>query len=110
MGDTSVVPLADVELKFSGAMAMLAAPVTVQLRALLEPEGIVAGFAANDEIAGAAAVPLPEEPLLPPPQPISAPQPISIDTQTPVRALRAWRYTMGLRDFKRQLSVTKRRS
>jgi hypothetical protein len=52
VGLTVVEPLASVEVKVPGAMAMLVAPVTAQVSVLLAPELIVAGLAANKVITG----------------------------------------------------------
>lgn len=56
-GLTDVEPLADVEVKVPGAMAMLVAPVTDQLRMLLAPEVRVVGLAVKEVIVGAEALP-----------------------------------------------------
>jgi hypothetical protein len=55
LGLTLVDPLADVDVKLPGAMAMLVAPVVDQLSVLLDPEEIVVGFAANEPIVGLLA-------------------------------------------------------
>jgi hypothetical protein len=52
VGLTSVEPLAEVEVKVPGVMAMLAAPVVAQLRVLLEPELIDVGLAEKEVIVG----------------------------------------------------------
>ena len=52
VGLTLVEPLAAVEVKVPGVMAMLVAPVTDQLRVLLEPELIAAAMAVNEVIVG----------------------------------------------------------
>ena len=52
MGLTVVLPLADAEVKVPGVMAMVVAPVVVQLRVLLEPELMVVGFAVKELIVG----------------------------------------------------------
>jgi len=52
VGLTEVEPVALVEVKVPGVIAMEVAPVTDQERELLEPELIVVGFAANELIAG----------------------------------------------------------
>jgi hypothetical protein len=57
VGLTLVDPLADVDVKLPGVMAMLAAPVVTQFRVLLDPDVMPVGLAAKDVIAGA-------EPLL----------------------------------------------
>ena len=51
-GLTEVEPLADVDVKVPGVMAMLVAPVVTQLSVLLDPEAILAGLAPKDVIAG----------------------------------------------------------
>ena len=51
-GLTIVEPLAEVEVKEPGVMAMLVAPVTVQLSMLLEPAAMLAGPAVNESTAG----------------------------------------------------------
>ena len=48
-----VEPLADVEVKVPGVMAIEVAPVVDQLRELLEPELILVGLAVNELIVGA---------------------------------------------------------
>jgi hypothetical protein len=53
-GLTLADPLADMEVNVPGVMAILIAPVLVQLRVLLAPEFMVVGFAAKDVIAGTA--------------------------------------------------------
>jgi len=57
VGLTFVEPLANVEVNVPGVMAMLAPPVVVQLRVLLAPELMPAGFAAKELIAGIACGP-----------------------------------------------------
>jgi hypothetical protein len=52
VGLTSVEPLAEVEVKLPGVMAMLAAPVVTQLRVLLEPELMVVGLAVKEVMVG----------------------------------------------------------
>ena len=52
VGLTLVEPLADVDVKDPGVMAMFVAPVVVQLRVLLEPEVMLVGFAENESIVG----------------------------------------------------------
>ena len=46
-------PLAAVEVKVPGVMAMLVAPETDQLSLLLDPEAMLAGFAMKEAICGA---------------------------------------------------------
>jgi hypothetical protein len=52
VGLTLVEPLADVELKDPGAMAMLVAPVVAQLKELLEPSVMLVGFAVKELMVG----------------------------------------------------------
>jgi hypothetical protein len=52
VGLTLVDPLAEVEVKFPGVIAMLVAPVADQLSVLLEPEEILVGFAVKELIDG----------------------------------------------------------
>lgn len=52
-GLTFVEPLADVEVNVPGVTATLVAPETDQLKALLEPETMLAGFAAKEPMCGA---------------------------------------------------------
>ena len=56
MGLTLVEPLADVDVKVPGVMAMLVAPVVVQLSVLLEPELILVGLAVNELMVGSLGV------------------------------------------------------
>jgi len=56
-GLTLVEPLAEVEVKDPGVMAMDRAPLVAQLRVLLVPEFTVVGFAANEVIVGAEPFP-----------------------------------------------------
>lgn len=49
-----VEPLADVDVKVPGVIAMLVAPATTQLKLLPAPELILAGFAVKDVIVGTA--------------------------------------------------------
>jgi hypothetical protein len=53
VGLTLVVPVADVEVKVPGVMAMLVAPVVAQLSVLLVPELMLVGFAVKEAIVGA---------------------------------------------------------
>ena len=55
VGLTFVEPLADVDVNVPGAMAMLAAPLVVQLSVLLEPELTLAGLAVKELIVGLAS-------------------------------------------------------
>jgi hypothetical protein len=66
-----VEPLADEEVNVPGVMAILVAPVAVQLSVLLAPEFMLVGFAVKEVIAGLE--PLPDEPL----DEVDAPQPAS---------------------------------
>ena len=52
-----VEPLADVDVNVPGVMAILVAPVAVQLSVLLVPESMLVGSAVKEVIAGAAPVP-----------------------------------------------------
>ena len=52
VGLTVVEPLADVEVKVPGVMAMLVAPVVVQLSVLLEPALMLVGLAVKELIVG----------------------------------------------------------
>ncbi len=52
VGLTLVEPLAKVEVKFPGVMAIVVAPLVAQLSIALVPEFIVVGFAPNDKMAG----------------------------------------------------------
>jgi len=54
VGLTLVEPLAMADVKLPGMMAILVAPVVDQLRALLEPELIVAGLAVKEAMVGLA--------------------------------------------------------
>jgi len=56
VGLTLVDPPAEVDVKFPGVMARLAAPVAVQLSVLLEPEVMLVGFAVKELITGLLAV------------------------------------------------------
>jgi uncharacterized protein (DUF2236 family) len=53
VGLTLVEPLADVEVNVPGVMAILAAPATIQLSVLLEPEFMLVGLAAKEAMVGA---------------------------------------------------------
>ena len=55
MGLTCVEPLAEVDVNVPGVMAMLVAPVVVQLSMLLEPEGMLLGLAVKELIVGMLA-------------------------------------------------------
>ncbi|MGA3008897.1 MAG: hypothetical protein ABSD72_01420 [Terracidiphilus sp.] len=52
VGLTVVEPLADVDVNVPGVMAMLVAPLVVQLSVLLEPELILVGLAVKELIVG----------------------------------------------------------
>jgi hypothetical protein len=52
VGLTLVEPVLDVEVKVPGVMAMLVAPVVVQLSVLLEPEVTLVGLAVKESITG----------------------------------------------------------
>ena len=75
VGETEVEPLAWVEVKEPGVMAMLRAPEVDQLSVVLLPDVMVEGLAPKEEIAGTGPpVPPPPwepEPLLTPAQPLS---------------------------------------
>ena len=55
-GLTLVEPLANVDVKVPGVMAMLAAPVVTQLSTLAEPKETALGVAVKDVMTGFAAV------------------------------------------------------
>jgi hypothetical protein len=52
VGLTLVEPFADVDVNVPGVMAILAAPLVVQLSVLLEPESMLAGLAVKELIVG----------------------------------------------------------
>jgi hypothetical protein len=52
-------PLALVEVNVPGVMEMLVAPVAAQFSALVAPEFMLVGFAANEVMVGAEPVPVP---------------------------------------------------
>ena len=52
MGLTLVEPLADVDVKVPGVIAMLVAPAAAQLSMLLEPELMVVGLAVKELMVG----------------------------------------------------------
>jgi hypothetical protein len=54
-GLTVVEPVADVEVKVPGVMAMVVAPVVTQLNVLLAPELMLVGFAVKDVMVGLAS-------------------------------------------------------
>jgi hypothetical protein len=72
VGLTVVEPLAAVEVKVPGAMAMLVAPVTDQVKVLLAPELMVAALAVKEVIVGADPVPVVEPDGIVDPQPMQA--------------------------------------
>ena len=53
-GLTLVEPLAELDVKFPGAIAMLVAPVVAQLSVALEPAVMLAGLALKELIDGPA--------------------------------------------------------
>jgi hypothetical protein len=55
VGLTLVEPLAEVEVKVPGVMAIFVAPVVAQLSVLLDPEVMLVGFALNELIVGLPA-------------------------------------------------------
>jgi len=57
VGLTLVEPLADVDVKVPGVMAILVAPVVTQLRVLLAPEFMPVGFAEKEVIVGLGPFP-----------------------------------------------------
>lgn len=52
VGLTLVEPVADVDVKVPGVMAMLVAPVTIQLSVLLAPELMLVGSAVKEAMVG----------------------------------------------------------
>ena len=52
MGLTLVEPLADVDVKVPGVMAILVAPVVAQLSVLFAPEFMLVGSAVKEVIVG----------------------------------------------------------
>jgi hypothetical protein len=54
-GLTVVEPVADVDVKVPGVMAMVVAPVVTQLNVLLAPELMLVGFAVKEVMVGLAA-------------------------------------------------------
>ena len=56
VGLTLVDPLAAVDVNVPGVMAMLVAPLVAQLKVLLDPELMLAGFAVNELMAGLPVV------------------------------------------------------
>jgi hypothetical protein len=53
VGLTLVEPVADADVNVPGVMAILVAPVTIQLSVLLVPELMLVGFAVKEAIVGA---------------------------------------------------------
>ena len=68
VGLTLVEPLANVDEKVPGVMAMLAAPATIQLSVLLVPEVMLVGFAVKEAMVGAEPLVVDE---------VVTPQPVS---------------------------------
>jgi hypothetical protein len=56
VGLTLVEPVADVDVKVPGVIAMVVAPVVDQFSVLLEPEAMLGGVAVNEEMVGLVAV------------------------------------------------------
>jgi hypothetical protein len=56
VGLTLVEPVADVDVKLPGAIAILVAPLVTQFNVLLEPEAMLVGLAANEATVGAPGV------------------------------------------------------
>jgi hypothetical protein len=56
VGLTLVEPVADVDVKVPGVMAILVAPVVAQLSVLLEPEVILVGLAVKELMVGLLGV------------------------------------------------------
>jgi hypothetical protein len=79
VGLTVVEPLAAAEVNVPGVMAILVAPITVQLNVLLAPELMPVGFAVKEIIAGAEPVPEDEFGMITP-QPARATQASAIRT------------------------------
>lgn len=55
VGLTPVEPLAEFDVNVPGVMAILPAPLVVQLSVLLEPEVMLVGFALNELMVGLPA-------------------------------------------------------
>jgi hypothetical protein len=55
VGLTLVEPVAEVEVKLPGVIAILVAPAETQLKVLLEPEEMLAGVALKELITGLLA-------------------------------------------------------
>ena len=71
VGLTLVEPVSDVDVKVPGVMAMLVAPVTIQLKVLALPEVMLVGSAAKEAMVGAEPFTVGE---LVEPQPVSSTQ------------------------------------
>jgi len=71
VGLTLIEPVPDVDVNVPGVMAMLAAPVTIQLSVLLVPELMLGGSAVKEAITGGDPFPLGE---VDEPQPVSSTQ------------------------------------
>jgi len=56
VGLTLVDPLADVDVNVPGVIAILVAPLVIQLSVLLEPKLMLVGLAAKELMVGFAAV------------------------------------------------------
>jgi hypothetical protein len=56
VGLTLVEPIADVDVKVPGVIAMVVAPAVDQYSVLLEPEAMLGGVAVKEEIVGLVAV------------------------------------------------------
>jgi hypothetical protein len=69
LGLTLVEPLADVDVKVPGVMAMPVAPVTIQLRVLVLPEVMLVGSAVKEAMVGSEPFTVGE---LVEPQPVSS--------------------------------------
>jgi hypothetical protein len=74
VGCTEVEPVADEEVKVPGEIEIVVAPDVDQFSALLEPEVMLVGLAAKDEMEGAE--PLPDEP--------DDPDPVEPEPEEPV--------------------------
>ena len=71
VGLTLVEPVAEVDVNVPGVMAILVAPVTIQLSVLLVPELMLVGSAVKEAIIGADPIPVGE---VAEPQPVSSTQ------------------------------------
>jgi hypothetical protein len=71
VGLTLVEPVADVDVNVPGVMAILAAPVTIQLSVLLVPELMLVGSAVKEAIVGGDPFPVGK---VVEPQPVSSTQ------------------------------------